>query len=30
MERNNDFNGFGGFPPPYMNMEQTPDLMRYR
>ncbi len=28
MERNMDFNNFGGFPPPYMNFEQNSDFPR--
>lgn len=28
MERNMDFNNFGGFPPPYTNFEPNPDFPR--
>ena len=30
MDRNMDFNNFGGYTPPYMNFEQNPDFVRRR
>ena len=30
MDRNMDFNNFGGYTPSYMNFEQNPDFVRSR